>query len=122
MAHAVLASALGIVRPQITGAQETQHAPGMFVQKFEVGRFRGEPRRLALERGTGSLETLQVLAQRDTARQKPGSRLEAIPMLQRLIDECAQKTQAEKQHQRLPGLERSSIMGKLTTGHVNHLS
>ena len=94
----------------------------MLVEEIEIGWVGAETRRLTLETGTASLETIQVLGQRDTSVQKPGSRLDAIPMLQRLMDKQAQEPRAEKQHHHLLGFERSPIMGKLTTRHVNHSS
>jgi hypothetical protein len=120
---ATLWSSVGrVLKPALIGAQEAQNAACMLVEQIEVGRFSAETCRLALKGCTGSLETVQVLAQRDTSLQEPGSRPDAIPMLQRLMDEEAQESRAEKQHQRLPDFERSAIMEKLTTEHVNHAS
>ncbi len=116
------ASTPHLLNAALVGTQEAKHTPRVFVEKVEIGWIGAETCRLALEGCTGSLETIQFLAQRDTSLQEPGSRLDAVPILQRLMDKEAQEPRAEKQHHRLPGVERSTIMGKLTTEHVNHSS
>jgi hypothetical protein len=52
-------------------AQEPQDAPGMLIQQVEIGRLRRQTRGIALKDGAHGLETLELLAQRDTALKEP---------------------------------------------------
>lgn len=112
-----LASGAGARRrhdDDVAGAGEAELLAGDLLDEIGVGDRLVEEPTIALKAGTHDLEASCLALQNRVARDQSGSGLEAVPALDRMMDEVSRQPEAEDANQHPPRRTTSTDMGRHT--------